>query len=238
MKAKKNSKANLELKRSLFMQIGLILSLLAVYLVINHKTYDHVVESLGDEQIVLDDEEVIPITERQKPKPPPPPPPPPQEQIEVVKDDVILEEELEIESTEVEEEEAVEIEDVFVEEEEEEVYNFQIVESKPVFPGCENEPTDAAKEACFNKQIMRHVKNNFNYPEIAKEMGVQGRVIVSFVISKTGKIENVTVLRGVDKNLDKEATRIVNKIPGMSPAKQRGKPVPVQFMLPITFRLQ
>jgi len=220
------------------MQIGLILSLLAVYLVLEYKSYDHEVADLGESQVVLEDEEVIPITERQQQQKPPPPPPPPQEQIVVVKDDVELEEELQIESTETDEDEEVEIEDVAMEEEEEEIFNFQVVESQPVYPGCEKEPTKDAKYMCFQKKIMRHVKKNFKYPEIAKEMGIQGRVIVQFVISKSGKIKDAKVLRGVDKNLDKEALRIVAKIPVMKPAKQRGKAVPVSFMLPITFKLQ
>ena len=238
METKKNSKANLENKKGLFMQIGLILSLLVVYAVLEYKSYDHTVNSLGDMEVVLDDEEVIPITERSKPKPPPPPPPPPQEQIVVVKDDVELEEELQMESTETDEEEVVEIEDVAVDDEEETIFNFQVVESQPVFPGCEKEPNKQAKYICFQKKIGKHIKKNFRYPEIAKEMGIQGRVIVQFVIAKDGKIKDVKILRGVDKNLDKEALRIVSKIPSMSPAKQRGKPVPVSFMVPITFRLQ
>ena len=219
------------------MQIGLILSLLFVWGVLEYKSYDHSVKSLGEEQVILEDEEIIPITERQQQKPPPPPPPPP-EQIVVVKDDVQLEEELQIESTETDEEEAIEIEEVAVEEEEEEVFNFQVVESQPVYPGCEKQKTKQDKYMCFQKSIMRHVKKNFRYPEIAKEMGIQGRVIVQFVIGKDGKIKDAKVLRGVDKNLDKEALRIVSKIPRMTPAKQRGKAVPVSFMLPITFKLQ
>jgi len=238
MEAKKNPKANLENRKGLFMQIGLILSLLFVWGVLEYKSYDHSVKSLGDEQIVLDDEEIIPITERQQQKPPPPPPPPPQEQIVVVKDDVELEEELQIESTETDEEEAIEIEEVVAEEEEEEVFNFQVVESQPVYPGCERQKTKQDKYMCFQKSIMKHVKKNFRYPEIAKEMGIQGRVIVQFVIGKDGKIKDAKVLRGVDKNLDKEALRIVSKIPSMTPAKQRGKAVQVSFMLPITFKLQ
>ena len=238
MEAKKNPKANLETRKGLFMQVGLILSLLFVWGVLEIKSYDHSVKSLGENQVVLEDEEIIPITERQQQKPPPPPPPPPQEQIVVVKDDVELEEELQIESSETDEEEAIEIEEVAVEEEEEEVFNFQVVESQPVYPGCEKEETKQAKYMCFQRSIMKHVKKNFKYPEIAKEMGIQGRVIVQFVIGKDGKIKDPKVLRGVDKNLDREALRIVSKIPGMSPAKQRGKAVQVSFMLPITFKLQ
>lgn len=236
MEIKKNPKANLETKKGLFMQVGLFLSLLAVYFVLEYKSYDHEVGSLGDEKVVLEDEEIIPITERQQKQKPPPPPPPPQEQIIVVKDDVELEEEMQMESTETDEDEEIEIvEEV---EEEEEVFNFQVVESQPVFPGCEKEKTKEANFLCFQRQIGRHIKKNFRYPEIAKEMGIQGRVIVKFVIGKDGKIINAEILRGVDKNLDKEALRIVSKIPSMKPAKQRGKSVQVSFMVPITFRLQ
>ena len=125
-----------------------------------------------------------------------------------------------------------------IEEEKKEVFNFQVVESKPIYPGCENIPTKQEQSICFSRSMMKHVKENFSYPEIAKKMGVQGRVIVSFVIWKDGSIRDIKVLRGVDKNLDREAVRIVSKIPNMKPAIQRGKPVPVSFMLPITFRLQ
>ncbi|MCK5825292.1 MAG: TonB family protein [Ichthyobacteriaceae bacterium] len=238
MEAKKSPKADLEHKKSIFMQIGLILSLLAVYLVLEAKSYDHTVKDLGETEVILEDEEVIQITERTKPKPPPPPPPPPIEQIIVAADDVELEEELVIESTETDDEEEVEVIEEMEEEEEEEVFNFQVVESKPIYPGCEKKKTKQEQSTCFSRSIMKHVKKNFKYPEIAKEMGVQGRVIVSFVIWKDGSIKDVKVLRGVDKNLDKEAVRIVSKIPSMKPAQQRGKSVPVSFMLPITFRLQ
>ena len=82
----------------------------------------------------------------------------------------------------------------------------------------------------------KHIRKNFRYPEIAQEMGIQGRVYVNFIISKDGRITNVR-MRGPDKNLEKEAARIISKLPKMTPGKQRGRPVRVPFSIPITFRL-
>ena len=83
----------------------------------------------------------------------------------------------------------------------------------------------------------KHIRKNFRYPEIAQEMGIQGRVYVNFIISKDGSITNIR-MRGPDKNLEKEAERIISKLPAMIPGKQRGRPVRVPFSIPITFRLQ
>jgi protein TonB len=87
------------------------------------------------------------------------------------------------------------------------------------------------------EEINKHIRKNFRYPEIAQEMGIQGRVYVNFIISKDGSIKNIR-MRGPDKNLEKEAARIIGKLPNMTPGKQRGRPVRVPFSIPITFRLQ
>ena len=78
---------------------------------------------------------------------------------------------------------------------------------------------------------------NFRYPEIAQEMGVQGRVFVTFVIDRDGTITGIRT-RGPDKNLEKEAARIIGKLPNMTLGKQRGRAVRVPFSYPINFRLQ
>jgi len=132
-----------------------------------------------------------------------------------------------------------EVEIIEVEEEaSDEILNFAVVESVPIFPGCEGEKTNADKKACFERQIMKFVANNFEFPEMARQMGIQGRVYVNFVIEKNGSISNPTVVRGVDKLLDDEAMRVVKNLPKMKPAKQRGKPVRMSFMLPINAKLQ
>ena len=144
-------------------------------------------------------------------------------------------EETVIESTETNEEEIVEI--VEVEEEFEEVdVPFAVIEDVPIFPGCEKVDKSQRRD-CFQEQMNKHIRKNFRYPEIAQEMGIQGRVYVNFIIAKDGQITNIR-MRGPDKNLEKEAQRIISKLPSMTPGKQRGRHVRVPFSIPIVFRLQ
>ncbi|MCB0447100.1 MAG: energy transducer TonB, partial [Gelidibacter sp.] len=127
------------------------------------------------------------------------------------------------------------IDDIKVEDVEEDIeVPFAVIESVPVFPGCEK-GTKEEKKACFQNKMLEHVKNNFKYPKIAQEMGIYGRVIVLFVIDKDGRVINIQS-RGPDKILEKEAERIIGLLPKMIPGKQRGKPVKVTYSLPIYFK--
>ncbi|BAV95204.1 energy transducer TonB [Ichthyobacterium seriolicida] len=234
MELKKNPKADVDRNRVIYIQVGLIIALLCTYIALEWKTYDKVISSLGVLSLMEEEDEIVPITQRETPPPPPPPPPPSQEIINIVEDDIKLEEELDIPDTEISEEEAVEIID---EEEVDEVFNFMVVEDQPVFPGCEDVPKKD-RYMCFQKGIMNFIRKNFVYPEIAKEMGIQGKVIVGFVIKKDGNVSDIRVIRGVDKHLDQEAIRLISKLPRIMPAKQRGKPVKVTFNLPVFFKLQ
>ena len=119
-----------------------------------------------------------------------------------------------------------------------EVIPFEVIEEIPLFPGCEGEMNKDDKKLCFQKMLLKHIRKTFRYPEISQEMGIQGRVYMKFVIQKDGSIGNVEVLRSPDKNLSKEASRIISKLPKMTPGKQRGKAVKVPFSIPITFKLQ
>ena len=146
-------------------------------------------------------------------------------------------EETVIESTETDQEEIVEVEEVEIEDDFEDVdIPFAVIEDVPIFPGCERVAKSKRRE-CFQEKINKHIRKNFRYPEIAQEMGIQGRVYVNFIIAKDGSISNIR-MRGPDKNLEKEAARIIGKLPNMTPGKQRGRPVRVPFSIPITFRLQ
>ena len=140
-----------------------------------------------------------------------------------------------IESTETDQEEIVEEVEV-VEEDLDLDVPFAIIEDVPLFPGCERVAKSKRRD-CFQEKIQQHIKKNFRYPEIAQEMGIQGRVFVQFTISKDGSITGIRT-RGPDKNLEKEADRIICKLPRMTPGKQRGRPVRVPFSVPITFKLQ
>jgi protein TonB len=216
MEPKKNPDISLEKKKGLFFQIGLVITLVIVLGAFEWRSYDKVAYNLG--QLNLDDleEEIIPIT-KQEVKPPPPPPPPP-EVIEIVEDDVEIEDEIEIDDTESDED--VEIE---IEEEDDEEF-FMVVENMPEFPGGD-------------LGLMKYIQKNVKYPAIAKEYNITGKVYVSFIVDKKGSVTNVKIVRGVDKNLDAEAMRVVKSLPKYKPGKQRGKSVRVMFTIPINFTL-
>ena len=216
MEPKKNPEVDLERKKGLFLQIGLIIALLVVLGAFEYKTYEKIAYNLG--ALNLDDleEEIIPIT-KQEVKPPPPPPPPP-EVIEIVEDEVEIENEIEIEDTESDEDEEIEIE----EEDDEEF--FMVVENMPEFPGGD-------------LGLMKYIQKNVKYPAIAKEYNITGKVYVNFIVDKSGSVTNVKIVRGVDKNLDAEAVRVVKSLPKYKPGKQRGKAVRVMYTIPINFTL-
>jgi len=212
---KKDPQISLENKKGMFFQIGLAVTLIAVLISFEWKSYDKSNYNLGDLNLDDMEEEIIPIT-RQEVKPPPPPPPPP-EIIEIVEDEVEIENEVEIEETDTDEDEIVEIE-----EDDEEF--FMVVENMPEFPGGD-------------LGLMKFIQKNVRYPAIAKEYNITGKVYVSFIVDKQGSVTNVKIVRGVDKNLDAEALRVVSLLPKYKPGKQRGKAVRVMFTIPINFTL-
>ena len=101
---------------------------------------------------------------------------------------------------------------------------FMVVENMPEFPGGD-------------LGLMKYIQKNVKYPPIAKEYTITGKVYVQFIVDKSGTVTNVKVVRGVDKNLDAEAVRVVKSLPKYKPGKQRGKPVRVMFTIPINFTL-
>lgn len=234
MDPKKNPKADISRNSGLYFVIGLTVVMLMVLTALEWKKYDKSKDY--DIAIAVDEDldEEVPLVEQPK-TPPPPPPPAAPEVIEVVEDEVEVEETI-IEDTESDEDtEIAEVEDIQVEEEfSDEPIPFHVIEDVPVFPGCEGA---ANKKQCFQDKMQEHIRKNFRYPEIAQEMGIQGRVHVMFVIQKDGSIGDIR-MRGPDKNLEAEALRIINKLPKMTPGKQRGRAVKVPFTIPIVFKLQ
>ena len=234
MQLKKNPEADLNKNRNLYFVIGLTLVLGVTWGAVEYKSYERKID-LTNGDLLVDDEEDVPITEQLKTPPPPPPPPPPApEVIEIVEDEEEVEETV-IESTESDEE--MVIEDIVVEDDFDDIdVPFAVIEDVPIFPGCES-VAKSQRRACFQEQMNKHIRKNFRYPDIAQEMGIQGRVYVNFIISKDGTITNIR-MRGPDKNLENEAARIIGRLPQMTPGRQRGRPVRVPFSIPITFRLQ
>ena len=226
MEEKKSPKANLENKKLMFMQIGLIISLLIAWLAFEHKSYDkrEIDESLLNREVVLD-EEMVEITKQEEQKPQPVETPQQTTQLEIVDDDVETED-LNI-NAEVEQNEVIEeyVAPEVVEEEVSETEIFQIVEEMPSFPGGEG-------------KLMEYVAKNIKYPQIARETGIQGRVFVGFVVEPDGSISNVKLLRGIGGGCDEEAMRVIKSLPKWKPGKQRGKAVRVSYQIPVFFKLQ
>lgn len=225
MKPKKTKKADLEGKKFIFTQIGLVVALCAVLAAFSYRSYDK--RELADHARQVDDtpEEIIPITEHKPPPPPPPPPPPQAVVLDVVEDDVEVEEEIEID---VEADQETVVEDIAPIEDDDEVGEaeiFTVVEQNPEFPGG-------------MVALMKYLGNNIKYPVMAKEAGIQGRVFLNFVVEPNGSISNIKVLRGIGGGCDEEAQRVVSKMPKWTPGKQRGKAVRVSFNLPVKFTLQ
>ena len=171
---------------------------------------------------------------------PPPPPPPPADVVQqqkyvppVVVDSIKPEDVKQLMTadqaqTEVTNKEVVEVVAEVkeeVQEEDPEATPFVVVEEMPAFPGGDAE-------------LLKYISEHTTYPEVAKENNIQGRVIVRFCVTSKGGVSQVSIMKGVDSELDKEAIRVVNTLPPFKPGKQGGKPVPVWYMVPITFTLK
>jgi len=224
MELKKNPEHDLTKKRGLFFEIGLLIVLAGVLIAFEWKSYEGDAYDLGTLNLEDIEEEIIPITQQNQPPPPPPPPPQVQEILNIVEDDVEIEDEVEIDSEADEDTEIMEIE--YVEEVDEEEI-FTVVEQMPSFPGG-------------TEKLYKYLSANIRYPEVAKEAGIQGKVYISFVVERDGKIADVKILRGIPggRMCDNEAVRVVKQMPRWSPGKQRGKAVRVSYNLPVHFRLR
>ena len=102
---------------------------------------------------------------------------------------------------------------------------YQIVEEMPCFPGGD-------------QKLMEYIANNINYPQEARDKGIEGRVFIGMVIEKDGSVSKVKILRGIGGGCDEEAERVISSMPKWKPGKVGGKPVPVSYMLPVNFKLQ
>ena len=230
MEVKKSPKADLEGKKTIFLEIGFVIALGILLSAFNWKTNTKVEEGFVITQEEQVEEEIIPITQQMM-KPPPPPPPAPKltDLIEIVEDELSIDEELEIDDAEADVENKSNYNfdydgDSWGEEESDgEADIFQVVEDMPQFPGG---------------SVQKWITKNVKYPMIAQENNIQGKVFVQFVIEKDGSVSDVKVARSVDPSLDKEAIRVVKAMPKWKPGKQRGKPVRVSYTVPINFQLQ
>ena len=223
MEAKKNPKADLNKKTGLFLNIGLVVSLLLVITAFEWKFYDDgELMDLGQVSDEFEDVMEIPPTEQ----PPPPPPKIQQPEIIEVPDEEEIEEEIEVDlDVEITEETVVE-DIVFDEPVEEEV-------AEEIFTIVEDQPQPKGGMAAFYEYIGKKLK----YPAQARRMGIEGKVFVEFVVDKDGTITNVKAIKGIGAGCDEEAIRVIQSSPKWNAGKQRGRPVKVRMILPITFKL-
>lgn len=224
MKTKKTTKADLENKRPLFFTIGLMISLSIVLFAFEWKSPVEKVTVFDPLNYDVPEEELIPVTKEKKeeiviPK---------REIIdfELVTDETDIKEELDFFESEIGKDDPVDIQ-VFVPKtvEKEEDVPVWFVDEMPEFPGG-------------MASLLKFINSSIKYPVIAQENGIQGKVIITFVIDKSGEVNNVKIFRGIDPSLDAEALRVVKNLPNWKPGKQNGRTVKVNYNVPINFVLQ
>jgi periplasmic protein TonB len=232
-----------------FFNLGLTLSLVITVLALGLTQYEKTVD-VSQYLDTLDEE--IEVEPPRTAEPPPPPPPPPPPVIEEVPDEVEIEDQPEfidqsVDEPVVEAPKAIENKPAPPppppppkEPEIEEI--FKVVEEMPRFPGCENESTAEARKACADKKMLEFIYKNIKYPAIARENGVEGTAVITFVVEKDGTVADARVVRDIGAQCGTEALRVVNLMNEQNikwvPGKQRGRSVRVQFNLPVRFKLE
>ena len=223
VETKKYPKADLTKKSGLFLNIGLVISLALVIMAFEWKFYDDGSQvNLSANTAEFEDLMDIPQTEQ----PPPPPPKIQQPEIIEVPDEEEIEEEIDVD-LDVEMTEETVIEDVVFEEAPEEE------QAEEIFTIVEDQPEPIGGMQAFYQYVSKHLK----YPAQARRMGIEGKVFVQFVVDKDGRLTDVKAVKGIGAGCDEEAVRVIQGAPKWKPGKQRGRPVKVRMILPITFKL-
>jgi periplasmic protein TonB len=233
-----------------FFNLGLVISLALTILAFSWTQYEDMVYV---PEGALEYEEDIMMEPPRTAEPPPPPPPPPPPVIEEVPEEQIIEEQqVEFVDQSVEEKTVIQAPvakapppppppppppDPVVEE------IFKVVEEMPRFPGCEDQGgTAQEKKACADKKMLEFIYKNIKYPAIARENGVEGTVVIQFVVERDGTITDSRIVRDIGAQCGQESLRVVNLMNDQNlkwtPGKQRGRAVRVQFNLPVKFKLE
>lgn len=230
MEAKKSEKADLEKKKGLHLEIGLVTILALVLVAFNLRSTDKKDSGFAQQMVSTEMEEEIIQTQQEEDIPEPEPEQPEPEvttELEVVDDDADINNELGIvdagDNANKQQEEVV-ITDVGGEETVEEEEIFVFVEEYPSFPGGE-------------EALYKYLGESIQYPDVARDNNITGTVIIRFVVEKDGSISKAAVAREIGGGCGKEALRVVNAMPKWKPGKQSGKAVRTEFTLPVQFQL-
>ena len=229
MEIKKTERASLENKRLIFAELGLIAALLVVFAGFESSTRAKEVAVLQGNTLIDDEDDILAIPlDTPPPAPQAPALPMLSDELEIVEDDVTVDLDFQsLDDTDI----PVDIQEyvrqeVVEEDVEEETLPFITVEQKPTFNG--GDANDFAK----------WVNSRLVYPEVAKDNGVEGRVVLQFTIGKDGQLQDVKVLSAPDESLAKEAVRVVSSSPKWEPGRQRDRAVKVSYTFPVIYRLR
>lgn len=230
MEVKKTEKANLESKKTIFVEVGLVIALAVIIFAFEYKTYDKQEQEEQLTEAVTQVEEMVIQTQQDEPEPP-------KQEVElsttefkIVDDNVSITDEfsMDVFDNDVNGEISIPAPEIKQEEEvvdEEEKTIFTVVEQQAAFPGGQ-------------QALMQYLHDNIKYPAQARETGTQGKVYVTFVVERDGSLTDVKILRDIGSGCGDEAIRVVKSMPKWTPAKQRGKAVRQQFNLPVAFTLR
>lgn len=211
---RKKPEADLRQYYKVFLELGLVAVLLIFIVAMKVEFVSQQQDvDLTEEQEIVKMEDITQTKQEEKP----PPPPRPQVPVEVPNDEIIEDQDINIDA-EINMDEPLEMPEEPPEEEEEDF--FVAVENMPELKGG-----------------LAGLQRKINYPEMARKAGIEGKVIIQFIVNENGKVENPRVIRGIGGGCDEEALRVVKQAE-FEPGRQRGRPVRVQYSLPITFRLQ
>ncbi|MBP3455008.1 MAG: energy transducer TonB [Alistipes sp.] len=227
MEIKKSPKADLQNKKSLFMEIGLVIALAVMALAFWYHKSDNKIKTTQVVQEVLEVEE-IDVTRQDDT----PPPPPQQAQIQVITNVLkIVSNDQKIDNTIsfIDEGDAFDELEIVYQEKEEEIEEEEIFVNAEVMPKFQGGGLE---------KFRAWVQNNVRYPQIAQENGIQGNVIIKFVVEPDGKLSRFEVLQTPDKSLSDAAIAVLQKSPKWEPGRQRNKPVRCTYTLPVIFRIQ
>lgn len=231
-----------------FFNFGMTAAVAIALVTMSWTTYEKVID-IPDDALFIEEEMEVDIPRTAEPPPPPPPPPPPV--IQEVPDTEVLEDQPDNVNQDVEADDVVIAEPVKqappppppppppkpVEEE-----IFKVVEQMPRFPGCEDKATEAEKKSCADQAMLQYIYKNLKYPAIARENGVEGGVVLQFVVEKDGSIGDVKIVRDIGAGCGAAAESVILGMNNMgkkwTPGKQRGRPVKVLYTLPVKFKLE
>lgn len=226
MEIKKSQKADLERKKPIYLQVGLVLALSLALFSFEYKSYDKV-ENEATSVTQADVIEEVVMQTKQEVKPETPPPAQAQTTLlNIVDNNVKVDNDIEIDAEDAGDKNQETYQEVAQEgtKEVEEAEVFSVVEESPGYPGG-----DEAR--------MKYLKENLKYPQLARESGIDGTVYIEFIVERDGSISKPVIKRDIGGGCGDEALKVVKAMPKWSPGKQRGKPVRTQFVLPIKFIL-